>query len=158
MGRRLVNTLGNCELQTQPHGFVRELVQRHRFVIADRPGDATRLANAPECCDNLELGVTGPQPCPDVPRDEVDRPDQPSCLHVSRTAMYPDTAVARWLETRVPESAVALGAAVALFVLPTGLLRGEQAGQWKRMSTIDWGTILLFGGGLSLGRLMSRGK
>jgi sodium-dependent dicarboxylate transporter 2/3/5 len=68
--------------------------------------------------------------------------------------LCPDTPAARWLETRVPESAVALGAAVALFVLPTGLLRGEQAGQWKRLSTIDWGTILLFGGGLSLGRLM----
>jgi sodium-dependent dicarboxylate transporter 2/3/5 len=69
-------------------------------------------------------------------------------------ATSPGAPVARWLEARVPESAVALGAAVALFLLPTGLLRGEQAAAWKRMTVIDWGTIVLFGGGLSLGRLV----
>ncbi len=68
--------------------------------------------------------------------------------------LYPGTPAARAIEARVPESAVALAAAVALFLLPTGLLRGEQANQWKRLAVVDWGTILLFGGGLSLGRLM----
>jgi sodium-dependent dicarboxylate transporter 2/3/5 len=69
-------------------------------------------------------------------------------------ATSPEAPPARWLEARLPESAVALGAAVALFCLPSGLDRGAQASAWKRMATIDWGTILLFGGGLSLGRLM----
>jgi sodium-dependent dicarboxylate transporter 2/3/5 len=69
-------------------------------------------------------------------------------------AITPEAPAARWLEARLPESTVALGAAVALFCLPSGLDRGAQAAAWKRMATIDWGTILLFGGGLSLGRLM----
>jgi sodium-dependent dicarboxylate transporter 2/3/5 len=69
-------------------------------------------------------------------------------------ATSPDSPLARGLEARLPESAVALAAAVALFLLPAGLLHGEQGAAWKRMATIDWGTILLFGGGLSLGRLM----
>jgi sodium-dependent dicarboxylate transporter 2/3/5 len=69
-------------------------------------------------------------------------------------ATSPEAPSARWLAARLPESVVALGAAAALFLLPTGLLRGEDAAAWKRMTTIDWGTILLFGGGLSLGRLM----
>jgi sodium-dependent dicarboxylate transporter 2/3/5 len=69
-------------------------------------------------------------------------------------ATSPVGPVARWLEGRLPESAVALGASVMLFVLPTGLSRGDQAVAWKRMAAIDWSTILLFGGGLSLGRLM----
>jgi sodium-dependent dicarboxylate transporter 2/3/5 len=68
-------------------------------------------------------------------------------------ATSPDAPAARWLEARLPESTVALGAAVALFCLPSGLDRGAQAAAWKRMAAIDWGTILLFGGGLSLGRL-----
>ena len=68
--------------------------------------------------------------------------------------LYPGTPAARALGARLPESAVALCAAVAVFLLPTGLLGGEQASQWKRLTVIDWGTILLFGAGLSLGRLM----
>jgi sodium-dependent dicarboxylate transporter 2/3/5 len=69
-------------------------------------------------------------------------------------ATSPEAPAARWLEARLPESAVALGAAVMLFCLPTGLGRGRQSAAWRRMAAIDWGTILLFGGGLSLGRLM----
>jgi sodium-dependent dicarboxylate transporter 2/3/5 len=68
--------------------------------------------------------------------------------------VWPGTAPARWLDAHLPESVVALSVAVALFLLPAGLLRGQRATQWKRLATIDWGTILLFGGGLSLGRLM----
>jgi sodium-dependent dicarboxylate transporter 2/3/5 len=69
-------------------------------------------------------------------------------------ALSPEAPAARWLEARLPESAVGLGAAVALFCLPVGLDRGPDARAWRRMAAIDWGTILLFGGGLSLGRLM----
>jgi solute carrier family 13 (sodium-dependent dicarboxylate transporter), member 2/3/5 len=57
---------------------------------------------------------------------------------------------------RLPESAVAVLAALLLFILPTDLRRGRFTLTWDRAVRIDWGTILLFGGGLSLGTLMDR--
>jgi sodium-dependent dicarboxylate transporter 2/3/5 len=62
--------------------------------------------------------------------------------------------LATWLNTRVPESIAALIAATLLFVLPTNLAKGEFTITWSEAAKIDWGTILLFGGGLSLGTLM----
>ena len=53
---------------------------------------------------------------------------------------------------------VALGAAILLFALPTDLGRGEFTIGWRQAARIDWGTILLFGGGLALGRLMFETK
>lgn len=66
----------------------------------------------------------------------------------------PDAPLPRFFETHLPESVVALLAALLLFVLPTSLRRAEFTLGWREASRIDWGTILLFGGGLSLGRLM----
>lgn len=61
--------------------------------------------------------------------------------------------VALWLQTRFPEAVVALVAAMLLFVLPVG--RDSNATlTWEDAVSIDWGTILLFGGGLTLGSLM----
>ena len=54
----------------------------------------------------------------------------------------------------IPEAVGALIAGVLLFVLPTDLRPGEFTLTWREASRIDWGTILLFGGGLSLGSLM----
>lgn len=51
-----------------------------------------------------------------------------------------------------PESIVALLAACLLFFLPGK--KGAHALDWTEASKIDWGIILLFGGGLSLGSLM----
>ena len=62
--------------------------------------------------------------------------------------------LAKFFETRVPEAVVALLAALLLFVLPTDLRRGRFTIGWQEAVKIDWGTILLFGGGLSLGGLM----
>lgn len=59
----------------------------------------------------------------------------------------------KMLQARLPESAVPLLGALVLFVLPSGT-RDERildAGVFRR---IDWSTILLFGGGLSLGAMM----
>lgn len=64
-----------------------------------------------------------------------------------------ESAVARWLSSRLPESVVALLAALALLVTPVNGSRSEFALSWKRAMQIDWGTILLFGGGLALGRM-----
>lgn len=60
----------------------------------------------------------------------------------------------RWFNQRLPEAMVALLGAILLFVLPTNLRRGEFTLSWREAVNIDWGTILLFGGGLALGELM----
>jgi sodium-dependent dicarboxylate transporter 2/3/5 len=65
----------------------------------------------------------------------------------------PDAPIPRFFEAHIPESVVALIAAILLFVLPAQSgARGTIT--WKQAANIDWGTVLLFGGGLSLGRLM----
>jgi sodium-dependent dicarboxylate transporter 2/3/5 len=67
--------------------------------------------------------------------------------------MSPDAPIPRFFEAHIPESIVALIAAILLFVLPANNgARGTLT--WKQAVNIDWGTVLLFGGGLSLGRLM----
>jgi sodium-dependent dicarboxylate transporter 2/3/5 len=64
------------------------------------------------------------------------------------------SAAGRWLNDRLPEAVVALVAAILLFVLPVDLKRGRFTLSWDEAVRIDWGTILLFGGGLALGTLM----
>jgi sodium-dependent dicarboxylate transporter 2/3/5 len=59
-----------------------------------------------------------------------------------------------WFDARLPESIVAVSAAILLFILPTNLREGEFTLTWHEGQKIDWGTILLFGGGLALGTLM----
>ena len=53
---------------------------------------------------------------------------------------------------RLEESLVAILAAGVLFLWPVG--NGRRALSWAEASRIDWGTLLLFGGGLSLGKLL----
>ena len=65
-----------------------------------------------------------------------------------------ESAFAAWLAARVPEAIAALIAAVLLFVLPVRLREGTFTLTWAQAARIDWGTILLFGGGLALGSLM----
>jgi sodium-dependent dicarboxylate transporter 2/3/5 len=66
----------------------------------------------------------------------------------------PEAPLPAFFERHAPESIVALSAAILLFVLPTDLGRGTFTLTWRQAAAIDWGTILLFGGGLSLGRLV----
>jgi sodium-dependent dicarboxylate transporter 2/3/5 len=49
---------------------------------------------------------------------------------------------------------VAILGAGLLFVLQTNFRRSEFTLTWKEAKRIDWGTILLFGGGIALGNLM----
>ncbi|MHB8971599.1 MAG: SLC13 family permease [Pirellulaceae bacterium] len=58
------------------------------------------------------------------------------------------------LTGRLDEAVVAVVAASLLFVLPVNWRERQFTIGWSEASKIDWGTILLFGGGLSLGRLM----
>jgi sodium-dependent dicarboxylate transporter 2/3/5 len=65
-----------------------------------------------------------------------------------------DSPLGRWLTARLPEAVVALVAAMLLFVLPARRPEGRFTLTWEEAVGIDWGTILLFGGGLALGTLM----
>ncbi len=59
------------------------------------------------------------------------------------------------LSDRLQEGVVALLAASLLFLLPVSFSPPRGALDWSEAVKIDWGTILLFGGGLSLGEMMT---
>jgi sodium-dependent dicarboxylate transporter 2/3/5 len=65
-----------------------------------------------------------------------------------------DSAPSLWLEKHFPESVVAIIGASLLFILPVDLKRGQFTLPLKEALKVDWGTLLLFGGGLSLGMQM----
>ena len=65
-----------------------------------------------------------------------------------------DAPLFKALERYLPEAAAALIGAGLLFVLPVNIRRGEFTIGWNEAQRIDWGTILLFGGGLALGEAM----
>jgi sodium-dependent dicarboxylate transporter 2/3/5 len=65
-----------------------------------------------------------------------------------------ESALYRWLGLHLPEGVAAVVGASLLFVLPVDRRRGEFTLTWKAATRIDWGTILLFGGGLALGDAM----
>jgi sodium-dependent dicarboxylate transporter 2/3/5 len=60
---------------------------------------------------------------------------------------------AQRLGALLPESAVALLAAALLFVAPVSWKERRFALSWEEGRRVNWGIILLFGGGLSLGTL-----
>ena len=62
--------------------------------------------------------------------------------------------VAQALLSSVPEAVAALIGAVLLFLLPISSTQRSTL-TWKQAAQIDWGTILLFGGGLALGTMLS---
>jgi sodium-dependent dicarboxylate transporter 2/3/5 len=62
-----------------------------------------------------------------------------------------DAALSLWLERNLPESVVALLGASLLFLLPVNLKKAEFTLSLRHGLDIDWGTLLLFGGGLSMG-------
>lgn len=66
----------------------------------------------------------------------------------------PDSDTARALTAALPESVVALLAASLLFVLPLDRKTRRPTLAWTHARDIDWGTLMLFGGGLSLGSAM----
>ncbi|MBI2895705.1 MAG: DASS family sodium-coupled anion symporter [Deltaproteobacteria bacterium] len=66
----------------------------------------------------------------------------------------PKAATARLLERHLPEGVASLIAALLLFLLPTDWKARRFTLRWSDATRIHWGTILLFGGGLSLGGLM----
>lgn len=70
----------------------------------------------------------------------------------SAMLLGPKHAFATAFQAAVPASVAALVAAALLFALPT---RDESKPMdWKTARTIDWGTVLLFAGGIALGQAM----
>ena len=61
---------------------------------------------------------------------------------------------AEWWEARFPESVVAIIGALLLFVLPVNWRERQFTMTWRQAQNINWGIILLFGGGLVLGKFL----
>jgi sodium-dependent dicarboxylate transporter 2/3/5 len=72
---------------------------------------------------------------------------------VAAIVLGPSAPLARRLSEILPESAVALFCAALLFVTPVSWKRRRFALSWQEGKRVNWGIILLFGGGLSLGTL-----
>jgi solute carrier family 13 (sodium-dependent dicarboxylate transporter), member 2/3/5 len=63
------------------------------------------------------------------------------------------SGMARAYASLVPESVAAMVGAILLFVLPVHWPARRFTLSWDEASRIDWGIVLLFGGGLSMGAL-----
>jgi sodium-dependent dicarboxylate transporter 2/3/5 len=69
-----------------------------------------------------------------------------------------DSNASKLYNARMPEAVAALVGAGLLFLLPTDWKNREFTINWKQATKIDWGTLLLFGGGITLGNLMFETK
>ncbi len=65
-----------------------------------------------------------------------------------------DSSIMKGYNARIPESIAALVGGLLLFILPVDWSRRMFTLNWKQAVGIDWGTLILFGAGLSLGNLM----
>lgn len=72
---------------------------------------------------------------------------------LARVIYGPNSEAARAFASRLPEAGVALFCATLLFVAPIDWRRRRFALTWREGRQVNWGIILLFGGGLSLGTL-----
>lgn len=68
-------------------------------------------------------------------------------------AGYGDSQAARTYSALVPESIAAMIGAILLFLLPVQWAARKFTISWEEAARIDWGIVLLFGGGLSMGAL-----
>jgi sodium-dependent dicarboxylate transporter 2/3/5 len=65
-----------------------------------------------------------------------------------------DSKTYQWWMRHVPEAVAAVIGAALLFVLPAG--GGRRAMVWHEAAKIDWGVVLLYGGGMALGQLATQ--
>jgi sodium-dependent dicarboxylate transporter 2/3/5 len=73
--------------------------------------------------------------------------------------LYGETApITKAYSKMMPEGVAALIGAALLFLLPVDWKEREFTISWKQATKIDWGTLLLFGGGITLGSLMFQTK
>ena len=66
-----------------------------------------------------------------------------------------DSGIYQAVNARMNEGVVAIIAAALLFVLPVNWSERRFTLNWNEAARIDWGTILLFGSGIALGKLLS---
>ncbi len=71
------------------------------------------------------------------------------------TMISEESELAQFLGDRIDEGVVAIFAAALLFLLPIDWAHRRFTLTWSQATTIDWGTILLFGSGITLGSLLS---
>lgn len=64
----------------------------------------------------------------------------------------------KYYNTRIPESIAAITGMILLFIFPIDWKKRQFTITWKEAVNIDWGTLILFGGGLTLGSLMFETK
>ena len=69
-----------------------------------------------------------------------------------------DHEVVSWFSSHLPKELVPILIAGLLFLLPIDFSQGIFTLSWKQAVNINWGTILLFGGGISFGHLMVQTK
>lgn len=67
----------------------------------------------------------------------------------------PHSEIMAFYDSHFPESIAAMVGGLLLFFLPVDLKKGQMTLDWKEgIAGIEWGTLLLFGGGLAMGSLM----
>ncbi|AFM23651.1 SLC13 family permease [Desulfomonile tiedjei] len=69
-----------------------------------------------------------------------------------------DHPISKAYNRYMPEGVAALIGATLLFLLPVSWKDREFTISWGQATKIDWGTLLLFGGGITLGNLMFESK
>ena len=124
----------------------------------NRAADVSPIADA----SPLSGGASGP-PAANSPWSRAERTLIPVFVAVILLWIAPGilagTALggAAWLkawQSRFPEAVAPLIGALALFLLPSGAARGARILEAGVLKRVDWSTLLLFGGGLSLGAMM----
>ena len=80
----------------------------------------------------------------------VARAEEP--LSLAQDAHVPGPAWDDWLHAHLPEETVGLLAGVSLLLIPVSWREGRFALTWREAVAIDWGTILVFAGGMALGK------
>ena len=66
-----------------------------------------------------------------------------------------ESTIVKTYDKYMPEELAAMIGGLLLFFLPVDIKKGEMTLRWKEgVEGIEWGTLLLFGGGLAMGSLM----
>src|SRR5215207_9957252 len=66
-----------------------------------------------------------------------------------------ESTIYSYMYSRLDEGTVAIVAAALLFILPVNWAERRFTMNWNEAARIDWGTIILFGSGITLGTLLS---